>query len=338
MIRNLFILILLFGVLAGSNARPGSDRAVLDKKFYIYGDTIGGPGFPGNPNPIPLDPVPVSPDPTNPPITPPDPNRPVLPPPTTNPPPSTGIPTTPVVTPKDSSGIVPDPLTKTPSKDPCAGKEAVNERADKKAVDEQNKMVGSMTNSTKKEAGAIHNFDNLTGKNLKLLPIGGGSTSHYSPGFSWDAKAGYTVGSTHGHPSNSAPSPADAMWGAGFVNQIPADGGQRDLYTNYYQMYTITDHSIYVLTVKDVQAWVDLGAQFNKDRPGFNDKYQYWAEYYMTENSSTNQIAAGEYALLKMFEKAVNLYKSGRTAASFDFKPLKIEGQNVTEDPCDPKK
>lgn len=325
--------------MAVSNARMRSDKAALGSRFFIYGDTSGGgpgPGFPGNPNPIPLDPVPVSPDPTNPNITPPDPNRPISPPPITTPSPGTGVPNIPVVSPKDSSGVVADPLAKKPSKDPCAGREAVNERAGKKVVDGQNRNAMSMAHSYGKEHGGEQKFDNLTGKNLKDIPVRGGSSSQFTPHFTWNAKEGYTVGATHGHPSNSAPSPADALWGSKYVNQIPIDAGQRDLYTDYYQLVTITDHSMYVFTIKDVQAWVDLGVQFDKDRIGFNDRYQKLAAQYLRLNFTTNKIAAGEWALLKMVGNAVNLYKSSRTGVNADFKPLTIDGKNVKEDPCNP--
>src|SRR6218665_2749369 len=169
------------------------------------------------------------------------PQQPNIPPTPTQPPPSSPNPNTP---------------QPPPPPDPCSSAAKSDAKTSNAVLSAQNSSI--RTQSTTNEFGAE--------QNLTTFPVSGtpgyrntavrssGATSAFTPNFTWDAVNGYTVGVSHGHPANGAPSPADLVYAyANLSNPQLVAAGQSaiDYYKANFSISVVTQNEIYTITVKD---------------------------------------------------------------------------------------
>lgn len=235
-------------------------------------------------------------------------------------------------------------LSTIPSKDPCAGRASVNERLNKSDVKKQVNEASTKTKSTPINGKNVeYGFETvLTNKSVKQYknnPIKSGTESNVSLTTSWDATKGYTVGYTHVHPKNGAPSPSDLFIGSHQAKDwstynLPAS--DKSIFIDYFTSTVITDNEIYVITIKDATKWEQkLDLQNSSARAAANAEYLRLANEYMEINQKyKDTVGAQLYALLNMYGDTVNIYRANRNESTLDFKVLELVLNSALDKRC----
>jgi hypothetical protein len=214
-------------------------------------------------------------------------------------------------------------LTKKPSKDPCAGRAAVNERSNLDSSKVYiNKLIQVTDNDTVEYAYETIMTDTYS-KTLQNTPI---RTDRKRDRIDYKMKwgsSGITVGFVHSHPFESGPSPHDLFQGAFAYNQIqPAS--QKAIFVDYFTSTIVTPNYVYVVTVKDAAKWIAMGTNFEQKMNTDWDKYIGHKDEYLLLNRTALLSEAHEYAILQLYNDVVNIYRAVK-GTTLDFKPLKLD-------------
>ncbi|NGF57115.1 hypothetical protein G5B00_11380 [Parapedobacter sp. SGR-10] len=239
--------------------------------------------------------------------------------------------------PEEPEEILLDTLKIAPSNDPCGGKAAVNERLNKDTISSsmdttRSRMNNNLVNGKKVEYGFETLLTDLSSKEFKVNPV---KTSNNPAGVNldtrWSPLDGYTIGYTHIHPSNSAPSPSDLFFGSQWYSSVPT--AEQSIYSSYYTSTVMTDDYIYVITIKNTTRWsgIDLSVQSNRDAA--NDEYRRLTHEYMKTLGWTNSVESQLSALLEMYGNTVNIYRSP-VQNTLDFQPLQLTLGGPIVNPC----
>jgi|GEM_PF-2441269 len=238
-------------------------------------------------------------------------------------------------------------LTKTPSKDPCAGRAAVNERLNLSKIKSQNQLLFSR--STEFEHSYTINM-NIKTKELSTTDIITGSEKELNGdrtevryNMSWSSSqstpnpssinSSVTVGFNHTHPFPSAPSPKDIFTGSTGFNQIQGVDAatttqMKSTFLEYLTSSIVTPNHVYVITIKEPNNWFERSKTMDENHNIFNDlslKYQ-------RNGLSISQ--AQEKALLELYSDLINLYRADRSNTS-SFQNLKLDASgNLIVNPC----
>ncbi|QPH38757.1 hypothetical protein [Pedobacter endophyticus] len=199
--------------------------------------------------------------------------------------------------------------------DPCFQKMLVGNMARDSIIAAQNSTILTKTTNTSVEYGAEvklvapTSFSPYKSTTVRT----DNATNNFNPKFTWSTTDGFTVGVSHGHPSNSAPSPADAIWLVSNIN-VPAlrnaSTEERNFFRSNVFVTVVASLHTYVITVNNWQALEKLYFEFKADEAGFNANYI----------RLTTEHGSSEHALLSLFGEAINLYKA--PAGSTNFKPV----------------
>lgn len=217
--------------------------------------------------------------------------------------------------------------------DPCAGANYASGRASDATVANQNNKALADTKASGFEYGAEHNLTSPNGGAFMNTPVRtNGQASSFTPNFTWNSSSGYTIGATHGHPQNSAPSPADAMWWANKIynQELIASGDVEFLKANAF-LTTVTDYGIFVITIRDWNAYGIHNSNYNEQAA--RATYQAFAQSYRTLNTSATPQEMASYALLKMYGDAISLSKAPTGTTKFSAVVLNSSNVVVTT-PC----
>lgn len=215
-----------------------------------------------------------------------------------------------------------------PSKDPCVGRTYVNELLSQTKNRQARDKMWSLTVENQYEY-AYEGRINLTTKSIEYGSIrtdGFYNTIDYQLYYTnKNGPSVIDVAFNHTHPFISGPSPNDLFIGSNEVNTIP--DGFRQVFLEYFSTTITTPNHIYVVTIKDVNAWKAMGngtkSQYEIRMDEQNATYNKLVEVYKN-NVSGSHDEAQEYALLTMYGDVVNIYRSPRTGTS-DFKPLTLD-------------
>ncbi|MGA6121635.1 hypothetical protein [Sphingobacterium anhuiense] len=235
-------------------------------------------------------------------------------------------------------------LTKVGDPDPCKGKTAVDKRLNNEKILAQAKEALSKTRKTPVGGKTVeYGFEtvltNLTTFDFKNNATKNGSESNVNLNTRWNATDGYTVGYTHSHPKNGAPSPSDLFIGADTYRDwasynLPT--AQKNIYADYYTSTIVTDNQIYVVTIKDPVKWgngLDLSNQQARDDAKI--KYRDLANEYMRNTQLYDDTVNGQlYALLNMYGDAVNIYRAPNSSGPLNFVPLQLALGGVVTKRC----
>jgi len=237
--------------------------------------------------------------------------------------------------PDDGGGGFPSPTTPgpcvvdAPVKDPCAEKNKVNAIAANTVISNQNAQI--LANSTTNEYGAEQTLRSLSSTTdyLNTTVRTDNATGAFDAVFHWDSTNGYTIGWSHGHPGNSAPSPDDVFGMANVLLLLRQSGAsQKDVqfYQNNVSTTVVTKTGNYVVTVND---WNKLQGIYNNfsssqiSKDSFDDSYNLLTTTYSDDNN-VPQAERQTYALLKTFGSSINVYKV--SAGSTNYEPLTLSG------------
>lgn len=222
-------------------------------------------------------------------------------------------------------------IEKCPTKNPCDEVKTINQKAQnqqlKDASNELSKKPGD------KEYGYEEKLVALSGDKYKEPNISSNGTHRYTMDFTWNDTDGYTIGFSHKHTVGTAPSPGDVMSPFTFAyNPALIRSGQQQFYKDNLTVTTLTDGNVYQITIADWDAIKDIYDKNSIDE--LNAEYQKFAEkFYYGNNETTSAMQNSEYALMKMFGSAINLYKKELGATNFT--PYKIDiNDNVIKNPC----
>lgn len=218
--------------------------------------------------------------------------------------------------------------------DPCAEKALVSKRAQNSTVLSQNREI--LTKSTSAEYGTNQNLTSLTGDTYKNTPVTTNNTTNtYNPVFNWNSIDGYTVGWSHGHPGNSAPSPDDIftmMYHLSDPELVAAGSSAIKFYRDNVSVTTITKDGNYVVTVKDWGKFQTAFDRFRDDPFGFDDDYVNIASQYLDTHPVLTGVG-GAYAIMKLFGDAINIFYTPPNYGTYD--PMKIDSYDtVINNPC----
>lgn len=119
------------------------------------------------------------------------------------------------------------------------------------------------------------------------------------------------IGYVHTHPFDSAPAPRDIFQGAFGFDQRPVQHQQK--YIDYFMSVTITPKYIYVITVKDEDAWLNMGAgtaaQFEQKMAIQLQMFIDATDAYRNNNSGVTHGDAQINALLSLYGHIINVYR-----------------------------
>jgi hypothetical protein len=249
---------------------------------------------------------------------------------------SSGGTSTPVPCP--TTGTTPTPTPK----DPCQEKTTVSTMEANSIIANQNAQI--LAKSTSIEYGTNQNLTSLTSNTYVNTPVttSGNSDSFDSP-FTWDSTAGYTIGSSHGHPGQSAPSPDDVFWMIGNLSNsslVNAGTSAIQFYRNNASITVVTQSNTYVVTVND---WGKLQTEFTKFNASPVDPTTHLNSYdqnyvdlglnYEKTNQGSTDADAGLYALMAIFGSAINIYKAPTGSTNYVPVTLNTTGQ-VAQKQC----
>lgn len=162
------------------------------------------------------------------------------------------------------------------------------------------------------------------------------ATNSFSPNFTWNATNGYTIGVTHGHPADGAPSPADLI--NAYANLSHPDlvaGGQAaiDYYKANFSITVTTRYETFVVTISD---WTALGTLYNNhyvNPATSNTAWNVQALAYASTNNGASYADITAYAGLKLYGNAISILKG--TTSGTNFKPVKLDNNDkVILTPC----
>jgi len=211
-------------------------------------------------------------------------------------------------------------LTINPSKDPCGGRAAVNQRLNLGFIKNRNSEMFGL--STQNEHAYEIIMNNLSTKSIEINEIREGEATEVQYGMNWTNNS-VTVGFNHTHPFESAPSHRDL-----FVGVVGYDMLQlselKSTFVDYYTSTIITPSYTYVVTIKDVAKWTAYGTDFETKMNNDKGLYEEYSTGYDINNPGVLWSEAQEYALLTLYDDIVNIYRAPRTNTS-DFKPLELQ-------------
>lgn len=226
---------------------------------------------------------------------------------------------------------------------PCIEKDKLSAAAANPTVSSHDNQILSNTKAsaqtpTPQEYGTERNLTSVPGNTYMNTQVRtDGSANSFRPTFSWNGISGYTIGASHGHPGNSAPSPADALWAYSNINRpelINSNG--LEFYKNNVNVTIVTDYGNFVVTIKD---WSALGKHYNTYYYDANSElagiatFAQLAQSYNYNNPGALNPDKTAYALMKMYGDAINLYKA--YPGSTTFQPLQLNSQDqITTMPC----
>lgn len=213
--------------------------------------------------------------------------------------------------------------------EPCVEKDKLSASAGNPTISAQNSQILSNTASSGKEYGAEQNLTTVPGSTYYNSAVStDGSNNSFTPTFTWNSTSGYTIGVSHGHPANGAPSPADALWAYGNINNqelIRANGVA--YYKDNVSVTVVTDAGIFIVTIKDWSALQNHHYTYYQNELAGKNIYAKYANEYETLNPSCTYQAKTAYALLKMYGDAINLYRAMPNSTNLE--PLNINSQGV---------
>lgn len=236
----------------------------------------------------------------------------------------------------------------TSCKDPCVEKIVLALQADNATITNQNTQIfnqlPSTSNPTPPEYGTERNLKSATATGLNDYVntlVRAGSTSSFTPKFTWNSIDGYTIGAAHSHPGETAPSPGDAVWSFGNLNN-PSLTNQSDidLYMQNVSVTAITKNETFIVTPR---VWSELKVLYeefhasnyidaNGDHKNYmNDRFRDLAQAYMRQHNATPATGTA-YALMTIFGDAISLYRA--PVGSNSFSKLELTNGQVAEDPC----
>lgn len=230
----------------------------------------------------------------------------------------------------NSSGDDTSPTTEQ-SKNPCDEVKIINQKAQNQQLKDATTALSKKPND--KEYGMTQKLVSLKGQTYKELKINPSGINSYTMDFTWNETDGYAIGFSHKHTVGTGPSPGDVM-GPFFFAYEPelTKSGQQQFFKDNLTVTTLSDGNIYVLTIADWGALENINKSNSLD--GLNEQYQKFAEkFYYGNNETTSAMQNSEYALMKLFGSAINLYK--KEVGATNFTPYKIDiNDNVIKNPC----
>jgi hypothetical protein len=229
-------------------------------------------------------------------------------------------------------------------KDPCAEAKKNDLRASNAIILNQNNQIRTL--SIEKEFGAEQNLTTFppgTVPVFKDIPVHTDPVDpanikpikSFTPFFNWNATKGYTIGVSHGHPDGRAPSAADLILPATFLNNLKSLNGSPaaiDYFKANFTHTIVTANEIFTISVTDWDALETLRAEFTlnaqKARDNYSEKVQ---EYINAQKERSSSVAfmnkATLYAALKIYGKAVSISKLDKT--SLKHVALKLDAQDI---------
>ena len=215
-----------------------------------------------------------------------------------------------------------------PDNDPldyCKQRLAISRRSSDATISPIYSTVLLNTKNTGNEYGANIKISSLSNfSSYKNSPVTtNGSTNSWTPGFTWNAADGYTLGFTHGHPAGSGPSPAD-VWAA----IIPAYNGMNSASTSdkdYYKanafVNTETSGGNYIVTIR-VWSGIDSLYQSSYSTPAqkaqFDANYIQYVQNYTAAHQNGTKGEASAYALFKLFPNMLNIYHAASNSSDYN--------------------
>lgn len=233
-------------------------------------------------------------------------------------------------------------------KDPCAERIALSNQLNNSTLSNHNSEILSNTIASGNEYGAEKNLQSLSQTNWNNYvntPVRTNNHSNrFQPNFSWNSTQGYTIGVSHGHPSGGGPSPSDAIWAISNLNNPSLlASGDIQFYKDNVSTTMVTNQGIFVIAPLD---WTSLQARFNEFHSSYythnvylttentmNDDYRDLAWQYQLANPYASYQDITAFALMAIFEGAINLYFA--SPGSMYFTPLEIYlAMKVASIPC----
>jgi hypothetical protein len=195
----------------------------------------------------------------------------------------------------------------------------INKRLNMLLIKSNNKKILYLTQREKVEYGTEEKV-----KDLKKFELDNKSNIHtsgnsnvFAATMTWSGKSGYAYATSHGHPRNTGPSPADVFWAVPYSLEIPKE--DRELLLSHFQTATLTPGAIYVITVKNDSIWREKSSGYFKNQMAHELEFQNNAYEYMKEYNCKETSIASEYSILKMYGDAIHFYKA------FDYDNPKTE-------------
>lgn len=222
-------------------------------------------------------------------------------------------------------------VQQTVTKDPCAEKNKVSAQEANPTLAAKNDQLLNDYGSSPNEYGTSQNLTSLNATTYKDVPITtSGYPDQFTPAFSWDSTNGYTIGFSHDHPSNSAPSPFDALVMIGNANNpnlVAAGASAMQFYQTNVSSTIVTLSGNYVITVNNWSSMQTIYSQYQAQGAlSFKNTYNSYSQVYQSNHPNASLIDAGQYALLKMFGNSINLYIA--EPGSGTYTPLIIDGSD----------
>ncbi|SMO72374.1 hypothetical protein [Solitalea koreensis] len=219
--------------------------------------------------------------------------------------------------------------------DPCGQANAINTMVSNSVIsDQHDQILERMAQDHANEYGVDRKLQSIGANTYVNSSVHVGSGTHYPISFTWNSTAGYTISSSHGHPDDVPPSPADATVLAAQFNNTQfqnASESEKQVYKDNASLITITATHQYVITVTDWEIIQAKRASFEQNQLYYNELYQEYASEYVLQLGGDYE-QAGTYALLKMYGDCINVYAS--TINSTDFIPQRIYANSVLSIPC----
>ncbi len=240
-----------------------------------------------------------------------------------------------------SSTQNPPPSTNTST--PCDDAKKDNNLFKRKSIP-QKQHDQIQKNTTKNEYGAEVKLaafppgNTPTFKDVAVHPNSNPSTNTFTPNFTWNSTDGYTIGSDHGHPGNTGPSPADLVNAHEFLSNSDLVAGGKDAIDYFKDNFTTTittDDATYIVRVTD---WDKLGKLYDdyyknaESEKNGNDDYQLYRQECKNKDPDVSLGDQSVYAALKLYGNAISIAKGDGTAS--DFTPMKIADGHLASVPC----
>jgi hypothetical protein len=232
-------------------------------------------------------------------------------------------------------------------KDPCAEAKKNDARTSNTIILKQNNDIRTL--STIKEYGAEQNlkvFPPATTPIFNIVDVRPGKTNTFTPNFTWNAKDGYTIGVSHGHPGGSGPSPSDilqAFKNLSDPNLIACGQVCIDYYKAHFAITVVTKEETFMINIKD---WTALGLMYEKY---YGSDYipaekKEMVEAFINEAREYLKMQKGDYdgswcseqtiyAGVKLYGDVVSIAKFDKTTSKFN--PLDVNSSNeIVTKPC----
>ena len=222
-------------------------------------------------------------------------------------------------------------IEKCPTKNPCDEVKSINQKTQNQQIKDATKALSKKPSD--KEYGYEDKLVSLGGDKYKEPNIRSNGKHSFNINFTWNDTDGYTIGFNHKHTIGTAPSPGDVMSPFTFAyNPVLIRSGQQQFYKDNLTVTTLTDGNVYQITIADWDAIKDIYDKNSIDE--LNKEYQRLGEMYAdANNGGTSAMQNSEYALMKLFGSAINLYK--REEGAVNFVPYTINKyDNIAKNPC----